>query len=610
MSNSREAAGQAPPSEVPTSAVSPTAPKASSGKRVRYGMAEIVRQSLPVLGPDKRMMPALIALCFVLSLVEASLVYLVVQMAVGLASGKETFEFVLGPVAVRDIGIERGSAFGAVLAIGLIAFLVPVARTSGRLPAKAQERVRQILLDAYLGANWEVRSRFPEGHLQELLTTYASRAERAITQLVAAAIAICGLTAILLTAFVASPVAAASSIVCVVGVGALLRPLLVRMRAAGREFADSDRYFAGRAAEIARMTPEVAAFDVASEVSDRVALQAAEVSKSFERIRTLQRLGTGMYQYLALLLVLVALGAAAAVADGPELATVGGVFLLLVRALAYGQQLQAQVQLSQETAPFLERMRDEIASLRAAEVRRTGIHVDSPMPLEFRDVHFGYSPGSEVLRGISFTVEPGESLGIIGRSGAGKSTIVQLLLRLWTPTSGVILSGGRDLAEVAPERWSELVSYVPQENKLIRGTVADNIRFFRPDLTDDAVRSAATRAHLHDEIMQLPGGYDTEVGPGARDLSGGQRQRLGIARALAGSPLLVVLDEPTSALDARSEHLITETLQGLHGTVSTIVVAHRPATLAVCDHVLRVDDGRGEFVAVETHRATEMFEAT
>ena len=583
----------------------PTAPKratrsdaaeTTTGGRVRFGMTEIVRQSLPVLGDDKRILYPLVGLAFVLSLVEAAVVYLVVQIAVGLASGKETFDFVLGPVGARGVSVEQGAVVGAGLVLGLLACLVPVSRMSGQLPARAQERVRQILLDAYLDASWKRRAQYPEGHLQELLTTYASRAERAITQLVAGFIAICGLIAILLTAFIASPGAASASIVCVIAVGALLRPLLVRMRAAGGEFAESDRYFAGRAAEIARMTPEVAAFDVAKEVSARVAVQAREVAVSFERIRMLQRLGTGMYQYMALLLVLIALGTAAAVADGPQLATVGGVFLLLVRALAYGQVLQSQIQLSQETAPFLDRMQHEIAELRAAEVERSGLDINSPMPLEFDEVHFGYEEGSDVLKGISFTVEPGQSLGIIGRSGAGKSTVVQLLLRLRTPTAGVIRANGHDLGDVALDRWAELVSYVPQENKLISGSVADNIRFFRPHLSEEAVRAAAERAHLHDEIMALPDGYETEVGPGARDLSGGQRQRLGIARALAGAPLLVVLDEPTSALDARSEHLVTETLRALHGTVSTIVVAHRPATLTVCDQILRIEAGESSFV--------------
>lgn len=559
----------------------------------RPGVVQLVSQSLPVLGPDRRLLAPLVAISFLMGLVEASLVYLVVQMAVALAAGAETFAFELGPVSVTDIELLRGSFAGAGLILVLVACLFPVARASGRLPARAQERTRRHLLDTYLNASWESRSMYPEGHLQELMTTYTMRAERAVTQLVLASTAACGLAAILLTAFVASPLAAGGAIVCVAAMGALLRPLMLRTRSASRDYADSDRRFAGRAAEIARMTPEITAFDVASELSSHVSRHAGDVSASLQRIRTLLRLGSGFYQYTALLLVILAVGAASTFVDGPQLATVGGVLLLLVRALTYGQQLQGQVQQAQESAPFLDRMNDEITQLVASEVKREGTDVVAPTPLCFDQVWFAYEPDSDVLRGISFELSAGESLGIVGRSGAGKSTIVQLLLRLRSPTSGTVYAAGVDLNEVSPRRWAELVAYVPQENKLVRGTVADNIRFFRPELSEEALHRAAARAHLHDDILELPNGYDTDVGPGARDLSGGQRQRLGIARALAGDPKLIVLDEPTSALDARSERLVADTLRELHGTVSTIIVAHRPATLDNCDRVLRVEAGMG-----------------
>lgn len=562
-------------------------------RRPRTGVLELIGQSRSVLGSDARSLPGLVALSFFMGLIEAALVYLVVQMAVALAAGTETFDFVLGPISAVDVELSTGSLIGVALVAVLIVCLFPVARASGRLPARAQERTRQRLLTTYLNASWSVRARYPEGHLQELLTTYTTRAERAVTQLVQASIAGCGLVAIVLTAFVASPFAAGGSIVCVGAIGFCLRPLMLRTRAASMEYAESDRQFAGRAAEMSRMTPEIAAFDVAAEVSAQVAAHASSVSASLQRIRTFLRLGTGFYQYAALLLILLSVAAASTFVDGPELATVGGVLLLLVRALTYGQQLQAQIQQAQETGPFLDRMRAEIDELEANAVGRDGVQVPLPTPLRFDDVWFSYVPGTDVLSGISFYLDAGDSLGIIGRSGAGKSTIVQLLLRLQTPTGGRITAAGQDLTGIAPTRWAELVSYVPQENKLIRGSVIDNIRFYRPHLSDEAIRSAARRAHIHDDIQALPDGYHTEVGPGARDLSGGQRQRLGIARALAGDPRLIVLDEPTSALDSRSEQLVAETLRELHGSITTIIVAHRTATLDTCDLVLRVANGTG-----------------
>ncbi|MGZ4759004.1 MAG: ATP-binding cassette domain-containing protein, partial [Acidimicrobiales bacterium] len=161
-------------------------------------------------------------------------------------------------------------------------------------------------------------------------------------------------------------------------------------------------------------------------------------------------------------------------------------------------------------------------------------------------------------------------------------------------SKGTILVGSVDLADVDPRSWSRLTAFVPQENKLILATVADNIRFFRPGFSLEQVEAAARAAHLHDEITELPEGYLTLIGPSARGLSGGQRQRLGIARALLGSPELLVLDEPTSALDSRSEELIRVTLSELKGSTSVLLVAHRPATLEVCDRVLRIEHGRGQ----------------
>lgn len=153
------------------------------------------------------------------------------------------------------------------------------------------------------------------------------------------------------------------------------------------------------------------------------------------------------------------------------------------------------------------------------------------------------------------------------------------------------------------DRWYELIATVPQDNQLIRATVADNIRFYRDDLADDAVVAAARRAHVHDEIMDLPDGYDTMLGQGVRQLSGGQRQRLGIARALVGDPLLIVFDEPTSALDSRSEQLVANTLDDLHGEVTMIVIAHRPATTAHCDRVVRLTNGTARTIAITEYLA-------
>jgi ABC-type multidrug transport system fused ATPase/permease subunit len=152
--------------------------------------------------------------------------------------------------------------------------------------------------------------------------------------------------------------------------------------------------------------------------------------------------------------------------------------------------------------------------------------------------------------------------------------------------------GKTNLADITPEQWSRMTAFVPQEHRIIFATVADNIRFYRPEIEQAEIEVAGRAAHVHDEVMALPEGYGTLIGPGARNLSGGQQQRLNIARALVGSPTLLVLDEPTSALDPHSERLMRQTLDELRGYTTVLLVAHRPATLEVCDRAFRIQHGK------------------
>ena len=176
---------------------------------------------------------------------------------------------------------------------------------------------------------------------------------------------------------------------------------------------------------------------------------------------------------------------------------------------------------------------------------------------------FSYDGSLPTLSDIDFTLQQGEILGVIGPSGAGKSTLAQVLLGLRAPDTGSVMVGGVDLAQVDRAWWTRQVSFVPQDPVLFTGTIAENIRFFRDDVDDAAVFRAAEHANVLSEIRAMPQGFDTHLGERGGGLSGGQRQRLSIARALAGSPSLLILDEPTSALDGHSESLIRDTIVGL-----------------------------------------------
>ena len=168
---------------------------------------------------------------------------------------------------------------------------------------------------------------------------------------------------------------------------------------------------------------------------------------------------------------------------------------------------------------------------------------------------------------------------------------MQLLLRLREPTTGRILSDAREVHEISLDSWYQHLSFVPQDARLLPGSVRDNIRFYREDADDAAIERAAKLAHIHDDITGWPRGYDTPVGERGGQLSGGQRQRLCIARALVEDPDVIVLDEPTSALDVKSESLMRETMAGLAPRDTIFVIAHRLSTLSICDRIMVILDG-------------------
>ncbi|WPP01448.1 ABC transporter transmembrane domain-containing protein [Pseudomonas sp. HR96] len=222
--------------------------------------------------------------------------------------------------------------------------------------------------------------------------------------------------------------------------------------------------------------------------------------------------------------------------------------------------------------------------------------------LELQDVQFAYPMrlDSPAIRGLSLTVEPGETLALVGPSGAGKSTLFELLLRFYDPQHGRILIDGHPLPDLDPSDLRRHFAVVAQHPALFFGSVQDNLRYGRPDASDAQVREAARIAHADEFIMALPNGYQTHLGEAGLGLSGGQRQRLAIARALLVDAPILLLDEATSALDAQSEHLIQQALPSLMKGRTTLVIAHRLATVQGADRIAVIENGQVQ--AVGTHR--------
>lgn len=214
-------------------------------------------------------------------------------------------------------------------------------------------------------------------------------------------------------------------------------------------------------------------------------------------------------------------------------------------------------------------------------------------------ISFAYDSRQPVLTDVSFEAKPGELVAIVGPTGAGKTTVMNLLHRFYDPTEGHITIDGQDLRQVTMESWYRQVALVPQETILFGGTIFDNIRYGNEKATQEEVTTASRAAHAHDFIMSFPDQYQTMIGEKGINLSGGQRQRIAIARAIVKNPRILLLDEATSALDSESERFVQEALEQLMKGRTTFVIAHRLTTIQGADRILVLNKGR--LVETGTH---------
>lgn len=542
-----------------------------------------------LLGERRRTVVALAVTALISGFAEAGTLAVIAEVGATFVGGKRKAHIHSGGL---NLSLSINTLLLVALILGVIRLLmqIPLATLPSRIASEVQASLRTKLFHAYTRASWEVQSRDREGQLQDTMTSQTMQATGGAVGATGLIINGINLFALLVTAFLLNLIAAAGILIAGVLLFMLVKPLKKMGVRRARALSQAQVHYAAGVNEAIRLSEETHVFGVGAAQRSRIDALVQESKRLFYSTQLLAKLVPSIFQSLILIMLAVALMIIHSVGiSHPD--ALGAIILLLVRSARSGQQGLATYQSLSQTLPFIERTQDTEQRYLAAAEPEGDVPLQTVQTLAFSHVSYAYRPEQPVLSDVNFEVSRGEVIGVIGPTGAGKSTMIQLLLQLREPKSGQYLVNGLEANRFVREDWHGRVVYVPQEPRLLHATVFDNIRFER-DLDLPAVERAAHLAHIHDEIMSWPKGYDTTVGPRADAVSGGQQQRLCLARALVATPEVLVLDEPTSALDPKSESLIQESLTALKNDLTLFIIAHRMSTLDICDRVMVIMGGR------------------
>jgi ABC-type protease/lipase transport system fused ATPase/permease subunit len=555
-----------------------------------------MRQRLSLLIGDRRGLVVWLGVCSIVSaLLEGVFLALISQIALAVVGARKVSSHSshLGFVNLHaPVNTLILIAFG--LALARLAMQVPLSLLPARIAADVQARLRRDLFAAYTKASWGVQSKEREGYLQETMTGQVMQATSGAVQATQMITALFTFAVLLLYAVALNPVAAGAVLGATVLLFVALRPLNSLGARRARALSQAQLEYAGGVNQANRLAEETHVFGVAEAQKGEVNRLIEQARDLFYKTQVVGRLTPAIFQSMVLLIVVGALQLLESQGAG-HVASLSAVIILLLRAGTSGQSVQGSWQSLRQALPFIERLQDTRERYLASAPEDGLQALDSVRSLSFEQVSFGYVEGRPVLSEIDFEVAGGESVGVIGPSGAGKSTLARLLVGIWRPVNGIVRLDGADVFTWDRADFGRYVGYLPQDTELFSGTIRDNIARFRMDVSDEEVVNAAQLAGVHDLILRLPKGYETDVGDGGHTLSAGQRQRVGLARTMLGNPAFIVLDEPNASLDAEGEDALLQALDAMKANGATVVIiSHKPSIFRAADKMLVLRDGRIE----------------
>ena len=455
------------------------------------------------------------------------------------------------------------------------------------------ERVtRANLFSLVLSASWPYLLRQKLGNLETALMIDIPAAKSLLSKMTFTLTLFTSLLMYLAVAFSISAFVTLATLLLGILIFVSLRPLLDKVHAISRERAECYRDTQHHVTEHVGGLKTVKALGVEQYAIERGNSLFARIKDLGVRISILQAIAMQAVSPIGVIYI-AAILALALKTPFISFAALPAILYLIYRIFTYVQQLQNNAQYMSELAPHLDRAITYEESAAAYLEKATGDErFRFERSLAFNAVGFSYEGGRQVLSGVSFEIRKGEMVGIVGPSGAGKTTCVDIMLRLLEPTEGALELDGRDARSVALPDWRAHVGYVSQDLFLIQDTIRNNISFYDERMTESDIWEAAKMAHIDGFIKSCPRGLDTLVGERGIQLSAGERQRIVIARALARKPELLILDEATSSLDNESEAHIKRLIEELKGRVTIVAIAHRLSTIMGSNRLVILSEGK------------------
>ena len=458
--------------------------------------------------------------------------------------------------------------------------------------ANYEKDLRNDLFRLTVESSWPHLIKQKVGHLDQLLTTYVSSGSGLLFGVVSAALIFTKMIVYIFVALNLSVIITLFALALGLLTFLVFKPLFLKNRILSRQLAETYKELAHFVNEHIIGMKTIKAMFADAPVVQRGRDSFAKFKNLNISLSLAKNITTASIQPIGFIFI-IAVFSFSYKTNLFNLASFAVIVYAINQIFSQIQIGQAQLHSMISGAPYLKSLLDyKETAASHKEAGRGGKKFVFKNSLDFTDVNFGYKLGRETIKQINFSVKPGQMVGIIGPSGAGKTTVVDLLLRLFQPDVGRILLDGVDINDIGLKQWRANIGYVAQDIFLLNDTIENNIRFYNNRLTLAEIEKFSKVANIFEFISGLPDKFSTVVGERGILLSGGQRQRIILARVLARNPSLLILDEATSALDNESERQIQEAIEGLKGKITVLTIAHRLSTVRRCDLLLILKDGK------------------